>query len=252
MPKDKITASNFMVFRGLRKTTLLDFPGKVSCIVFVAGCNFRCPFCQNKELVLSSGKLPIVSEEDFFKFLKTRIGLLDGVVISGGEPTLCQDLNKTIKRIKSLGFLVKLDTNGTNPEVLVSLYKEDILDYLAMDFKGPLEKYSEYVGIKDDGLAAKITKSLQTILNSRVDFEFRTTVVPGLHSENDLLKMASELAKQPVIFSKEPIKWFLQQFRPDTCLDPDFEKIKPYPKEFFAKILPKLREDLPQTLLRGI
>lgn len=234
-----------MKFKGWQKTTLLDYPGKIACTVFVTGCNFRCPFCQNPELVLEAETLPTIPEEEILKFLKRRRGLLEGVVITGGEPTLYPDLPKFAKKVKDLGFLVKLDTNGTNPEMLKDLFEWDLVDYVAMDIKGPIEEYEKYIGQTQIlNLKSKIKKSIGILLKGGIEFEFRTTVVPTLHTEEDLIEMAKE-------FDQLPIKWYLQGFRPIKCLDPKFEKIRPYPKEFFDKILPKLRKYLPKTFLRG-
>lgn len=257
-----------IAIKALQKITLLDYPGKLACIVFLAGCNFRCPFCQNPDLVLSPEISPTISEEDFFNFLKKRVGLLDGVVITGGEPTLYPDLPEFIKKIKKLGFLVKLDTNGTNPKMLESLLKWRLLDYVAMDFKGPLRKYHQYVSqekrekrIKKKDIVnmnslrsffpSEIKKTINILFTSGIEVEFRTTVVPSLHTEEDLIEMAKELNQSPVTNYQSPIKWFLQQFRPIKCLDPKFEKVKPYLQEFFEKVLPKARQYFPQTFLRG-
>jgi len=237
-----------MLIKGLQKTTLLDYPGKVSCIVFVGGCNFRCPFCHNSDLVLEPQKLPTIAEDDFFNFIKTRVGLLDGVVITGGEPTLNSDLSRFMKKVKGLGFLVKLDTNGSNPEMVKELIKDRLVDYIAMDLKGPLKKYYKYIGqSQNHGCHAEhIETSIKIISESRVEFELRTTVVPTLHTKKDLLEMAKQLN------NIGNVKWYLQQFSPKKCLDPRFEKIKPYPKSFFEDSLSEIKKYLPTTFLRGV
>lgn len=227
-----------MLIKGLQKTTLLDYPGKVSCIVFVGGCNFRCPFCHNSDLVLEPQKLATIEEDDFFNFIKTRVGLLDGVVITGGEPTLYPDLFRFMKKVKGLGFLVKLDTNGSNPEMVKELIKDKLVDYIAMDLKGPLTKYQNY--------AEHIETSIKIISESRVEFELRTTVVPTLHTKKDLLEMAREL------HTIGNVTWYLQQFSPKQCLDPRFENIKPYPKSFFEDSLSEIKKYVPATFLRGV
>ncbi|MBI4999676.1 anaerobic ribonucleoside-triphosphate reductase activating protein [Candidatus Gottesmanbacteria bacterium] len=238
-----------MIFKGLQKTTLLDFPGEIACILFVGGCNFRCPFCQNPDLVLQPETLPTISEEEVLEFLKNRVGLLEGVVISGGEPTLYPDLPEFSQKIKNLGFLVKLDTNGTNPEMVENLINLRLVDYVAMDYKGPLEKYDKYTSVasQDNVLRSKATpyKTIRLLAKLGIDFELRTTVVPTLHTKEDLVEMAKEL-------NKFQVKWYLQQFRPNKCLDKKFEKIKPYPKEFFKEVLGKIKKYLPNTFLRGI
>ena len=215
---------------GIEKSTLIDYPGRIACTVFLIGCNFRCPFCYSSELVLHEKiKLqPRISQKDFFKFLKERQGLIDGVVICGGEPTISKDLPEFIRKIKKLGFLIKLDTNGSNPEMLKKLIKEGIIDYVAMDIKAPLEsqKYNRGVGVKVD--LDKIRESIEIIKNSYVDYEFRTTVVPTIHTKEDIIQIAKEISPAK--------KYYLQNFRPEKTIDPTFEKIKPYPKEFLLEI----------------
>jgi len=215
---------------GIEKSTLIDYPGRIACTVFLIGCNFRCPFCYSSELVLPEKiKLqPRISQKDFFKFLKERQGLIDGVVICGGEPTISKDLPEFIRKIKKLRFLVKLDTNGSNPQILKKLIKEGIIDYVAMDIKAPLEsqKYNRGVGVKVD--LDKIRESIEIIKNSYVDYEFRTTVVPTIHTKEDIIQIAKEISPAK--------KYYLQNFRPEKTIDPTFEKIKPYPKEFLLEI----------------
>ncbi len=233
--------------KGLQKTTLLDYPGRVACIVFLGGCNFRCPFCQNSELVLDNKSLPTIPREVFFKFLKERVGKIEGVVITGGEPTIQPDLPEFVKAIKGLGFLVKLDTNGTNPEMVAELIKQHLINYVAMDYKGPLDKYYKYTNTTNttnNSITKNIKKTIETLIKSGIDFELRTTVVPTLHTKEDLIKMAKELRKLPM-------KWFLQPFSPHKCLDPEFQKIKPYPKSFLGKVLPALKKLVPEVEVRG-
>ncbi len=226
-----------MIINGLQKTTLIDYPGKVACTVFLAGCNFRCPWCYSAELVLPEKikKHPKITEKDFFKFLKSKQGLLDGVVICGGEPTLNKDLPEFVRKIKKLGFLVKLDTNGSNPKTLARVFKDKLVDYVAMDVKAPLkaqnakrkaQSYDRATGVKAD--IEKIKKSVGIIKKSGVDYEFRTTVVPGIHTKKDIIQIAKDIA---------PAKaYFLQNFRAEKNLDPEFRKIRSYPKEFLEEI----------------
>jgi len=204
-----------MLLGGLQKLTLIDYPGKVACTVFTIGCNFDCGFCHNPELVDPEliKNQPIISEEKFFEFLKTRVGDLDGVCITGGEPTLQPDLPEFIKKIKNLGFAVKLDTNGSNPEILKKLIDENLLDYIAMDIKGFRIKNYE-LGIRE---------SVNLIKNSGLDYEFRSTIVPVLHKKEDIIKMAKLIAPAK--------KYFLQQFRPGKNLDKKFEHEKTYSKK---------------------
>ncbi len=213
---------------GLQKTTLIDYPGKVACTVFLCGCNFRCPFCYSKELVLPEEikKQPRVSEKEFFDFLKERKGLLEGIVICGGEPTIHQDLPDFIKKIKDLGYLVKLDTNGSDSEMLKQLIKGKLIDYIAMDVKAPKEKYDQAAGVKVD--MRKIEESVDVLKEKKVEFEFRTTVVPTIHAKEDIVKIAKWIGLTK--------KYYLQGFRPDKTVDPKFEKVKPYSKDYLSEI----------------
>ncbi|MBI4101631.1 MAG: anaerobic ribonucleoside-triphosphate reductase activating protein [Candidatus Nealsonbacteria bacterium] len=217
-----------MTLGGLQKTTLIDFPGRVACTVFLLGCNFRCPFCYSAELVLPEKvkNQPRISEKEFFDFLKERKGLLEGVVICGGEPTFNRELPDFIGKIKKAGFLVKLDTNGSNPEMLKELIASKMVDYFAMDIKAPFSpKYKEVTGGDD---LEKIRESARLIKNSGVDYEFRTTVVPGIHVKEDILQIAKDISPAK--------RYYLQNFRPEKTLDPEMEKVKPYSNEFLLEI----------------
>ena len=211
-----------MKIGGLQKLTLVDYPGKIVATVFLIGCNFKCGFCHNPELIDSRSN-SIISEKEFFDFLKQRKGLLDGVCITGGEPTLSSGLLDFVKKIKGLGFLVKLDTNGSNPEILKELINS--LDYIAMDIKTSSEKYDKAVNVKVN--LDNINKSIDLIKNSNVDYEFRTTVIPGLVDKNDFVDIGEWL--------KGVKKFVLQQFRNKKVLDKKFEKIRPYSDEDFYK-----------------
>jgi len=172
-----------MNIQGLQKMTLLDFPGKVACTVFLGGCDFRCPFCHNFELV--EGPLPVALEEDeFFAFLEKRRGLLDGVAITGGEPCLRRDLPAFLARIREGGFAVKLDTNGNHPQMLARVIEEGLVDYVAMDVKNSPGKYARTVGLPAIDLAP-IRESVELLMEGRVPYEFRTTVVRELHESRD-------------------------------------------------------------------
>lgn len=220
---------------GLQKTTLIDYPGQIAATVFLCGCNFRCPFCYSRELVLPEEikKQPKISEKEFFDFLKERKGLLGGIVICGGEPTIHQDLPDFIKKIKDLGYLVKLDTNGSNPEMLKQLIKEKLIDYIAMDVKAPKEKYDEAAGVKVN--MRKIRESISILREEKVEFEFRTTVVPTIHTKEDIVKIAKWIRGDLSIGSGQG-KYYLQNFRPEKTIDPKFEKVKPYSKDYLLEI----------------
>ena len=172
-----------MVIKGLQKTTLLDFPTKVACTVFTGGCNFRCPFCHNGTLVSDPKQFPTIEIPDFLSFLDKRKGILDGVCITGGEPLLNKDIDSLLREIKARGYAVKLDTNGSFPELLESLIDEGLVDYVAMDIKSSREKYHLLTGT--DKFNVEIAKSVELLLRGKVDYEFRTTVVRELHELSD-------------------------------------------------------------------
>jgi len=198
---------------GLQKTTLLDFPGHVACTLFTGGCNFRCPFCQNGELVLDSASQPGITEEEVLGFLKKRKGILQGVCITGGEPTLQPDLENFIKKIREMDYLVKLDTNGYRPEVLRKLLGEGLLDYVAMDVTASRENYAKVAGVP--GLQIqRIEESVSMLLGQeKIPYEFRTTVVKGLHDPKEFEAIGKWLAGAKALF--------LQSYREsETVLDP--------------------------------
>jgi len=170
---------------GINKLTLLDYPGKLACLLFTGRCNYRCPFCHNASLVLRPNSQPVIQESEIFDFLELRKGTLEGVCISGGEPTLNPDLPDFIKRIKELGYAVKLDTNGTNPAMLSSLLKEQVLDMVAMDIKNSKEKYALTCGRPNTDLAP-IEESVSLLMNSGISYEFRTTYVQEFHELSDV------------------------------------------------------------------
>jgi len=217
-----------MIIGGLEKMTLLDYPGQLAAIVFTKGCNFRCHFCYNPLLVWPDKETDEkkyektyshISEDEFFLFLNSRIGKLDGVVITGGEPTMHADLSEFIKKIRLLGFNIKLDTNGTNPVALEALLKENLLDYIAMDLKASKEKYESVVGVKVN--CQNLEKSVKMIIDSGLPHEFRTTVVPGLLELADFATMGEMI--------KGADAWYLQKFKSDTELvDRDLEKHAPF------------------------
>ena len=189
-----------MNIAGVQKVTLLDYPGKVACEIFTQGCNFECPFCQN------SGLIPITntgefSEEEIFEYLNLRKNILDGVVITGGEPTVQKDLKEFIKKIKDLGLLVKLDTNGGNPKVLQELIDEELVDYVAMDIKNVFNKYNITAGKKV--ALDNIKKSIEILKRSKIDYEFRTTIIKEMHSLDDIVSICKLVGDA---------KYYLQNF----------------------------------------
>jgi len=196
------------VISGLQKMTLLDFPGKVACTVFLHGCNYRCPFCHNSELLEGRGE-ELMTADAFFAFLESRKGLLEGVCVSGGEPTLYKELPAFLKKIKQLGFAVKLDTNGSRPEVLKSLAAQKLVDYVAVDAKNGPEYYAQTVGTERLDMAA-LEESLRFLIEGNVDYELRTTLVEPLHTEESIAEMGKWLAS--LVPGKKPKRLFLQSF----------------------------------------
>ncbi|MFH1401405.1 MAG: anaerobic ribonucleoside-triphosphate reductase activating protein [Parcubacteria group bacterium] len=217
-----------MEIGGLQELTLIDYPGKLAATVFLTGCNFRCPWCYSSEIVLPE-KIkfqPEFTEKEVFDFLKSRKNLIEGVVICGGEPTISKNLPSLIKKIKNEGFFVKLDTNGTNPKMLKELIDKKLVDYVAMDLKASKEKYNNVSGTKVD--VKKIQESIDILKEGKVDYEFRTTVIPGFHKKEDLLSMAKWISGAK--------KYCLQNFLAEKTLDKRFEFLKPYPREFLLEI----------------
>ena len=193
---------------GLQKMTLLDFPGKIACTVFLGGCNFRCPFCHNSELFMGKPE-KLMEDEEFFKFLKSRKGLLDGVCVSGGEPTLYKNLPEFLAKIKELGFLVKLDTNGSRPALVKELVEKNLVDYIAMDVKNSPAMYAQTVGLESMDLAP-IEESLRFLIGGTVPYELRTTLVSQLHTEEFIQDMGAWLGG--LVTGMKPKQLFLQSF----------------------------------------
>ena len=209
---------------GLEKTTLIDYPGKVACMIYTIGCNFHCPYCHNPELVDETADE--IDIEDIFKLLEERKKLLDGVVITGGEPTLHDDLLDMMARIKKLGYLIKLDSNGTRPEMLRKAVKLGLVDYIAMDIKAPLSSYSQQVARPVDTEAIK--ESIKFIMSCGVDYEFRTTIVKSLLSEDEVEEIVKSI--------KGAKKYYLQKFIPTKILNPQLKKKMSYTNEEFEAI----------------
>lgn len=229
-----------MKIQGLAKLTLLDFPGRVACTVFFGGCNLRCPFCHNAGLVLSPAQYDQIDEEALYSFLKKRKGVLDGVAITGGEPLLQPELARMMRRIRELGYAVKLDTNGTFPERLGALLAEGLVDYVAMDIKNDEAHYAETAGVPVDLDAVKA--SIRLIQEKAPDYEFRTTVVSAFHT-CDSIRGAAELIRGAK-------RYFLQKFIDSGAL------LKPgltgCTREEMEKMAEKAREIIPDTQLRGV
>ena len=228
-----------MELRGLQKTTLLDFPGRVACTVFTGGCNFRGPFCHNASL-LRQGPADI-TEEAFFSFLEKRRGILDGVCITGGEPLLHRDIAPFLAHIKEMGFLVKLDTNGSFPDRLSALIEGGLVDYVAMDIKNSPEKYPVTTGT-ESGFLSEVEKSVSILLNGSLPFEFRTTLVKGMHTEEDMRKIGEWI--------KGAKRYFLQQFTDSG--DVLCEGLSAFTKEESEVLLAAVLSSVPTASLRGV
>lgn len=233
-----------MKISGLQKMTLLDYPGKVACTVFLQGCNFRCPFCHNSGL-LGAGDGELMTAEEFLAFLSKRTGLLDAVCVSGGEPTLSKELPDLLRGIKDLGFAVKLDTNGSRPEVLKALVHGGLVDYVAMDVKNSRSAYAATTGCNPDMTA--IEESLRFLLSDNVAYELRTTVVAQLHSEASIEEMGKWLCA--LVPGKKPVKLFIQPFADrDSVLQSGLTTPDERTLKTFVSILSPYIE---QTAIRG-
>jgi pyruvate formate lyase activating enzyme len=229
-----------MKIGGLQKVSLIDYPGLISAIVFLQGCNFRCPYCHNPELVEQKLFRPAIDEKEVFEFLKLRKGKLDAVTISGGEPTIHKELIPFIKNIRKMGFAVKLDTNGSRPQIIRELLEQKLLDFIAMDVKAPLEKYKSVINVPVDQKLIK--ESIKAILKSKVAHEFRTTIVQVLLNQNDIMKIAEVI--------KGAHQYSLQKFVAVKTLDKQFLKEKTYSDEELGKIKKRLEKEIPSVIVR--
>ncbi len=228
---------------GYLKTTLIDWPGKIASVVFIAGCNFRCGFCHNPELVTVDPNMETISPEDIYQDLRRRAKWIDGISITGGEPTLYSDLVEFIEGVKKAGFEVKLDTNGTNFKMLKYLIDEDLVDYVAMDIKAPLEDYRRTIGVeKFDEDSVK--RSVCLLLKDKVDYEFRTTMVPDLIGKEEMKKIN--------LWIKGAKRYYIQPFRPLKTLDSEFTKKRTYLKGELKELLKIAKPYVKQAEIRGI
>ncbi len=229
-----------MKIGGFQKTTLLDYPKHVSAIIWTVGCNFHCPFCYNTNLVKEESDL--FSEKEILDFLEKRKDFLEALTISGGEPFLQSDLKEFSKKVKNLGYKIKIDTNGTFPDKLKEMINEGLVDYVSMDIKAPKDKYSKLAGLNAD--LEKIEKSIEIIKNSGIDYEFKTTVVPNFLEEEDIIEISKWI--------KGSKKYYLQQFKNDIpVISSDLEKFEPYSEEYLENILKKVKPYFSNCKLRG-
>ena len=231
-----------MIIKGLQKTTLLDFPGKLACTIFTAGCNFRCPFCHNSSLVVRAGEVDEIPMERFLSYISKRKGLLDGVAITGGEPLLNPDIDELMRKIRAEGLLIKLDTNGAYPDRLEALLDEGLIDYVAMDIKNTKEKYALTAGLDESFDISTIERSIDIIMKKAPDYEFRTTVVRELHTPEDLVAISEWIT--------DAKNYFLQKYVDSG--DILAEGFSAYSDGEMLDILGKVREKMPHTILRGV
>ncbi len=230
-----------MKIAGLQKLTLLDYPGKVACSMFTPGCNYRCPFCHNAALVLPERPRGEIHGGDVLAFLRKRVGMLDGVCVSGGEPLLQAGLTDFLREVKALGYAVKLDTNGSNPALLGLLIDEGLLDYAAMDIKNTLAKYPETAGVPGMDLNA-VVQSAELLMRERIPFEFRTTLVREFHTLEDVLEIGRWL--------QGATRYFLQHFVDSGDLLSS--GLHPVPEDEMRVMADSLRPYIKEVELRGI
>ena len=233
-------------FKGFHRVSLLDYPGKIAAIAFVGGCNFRCGFCYNRDLVLNPQELPSISEGEILSYLEANRSWLDGLVVTGGEPTLHPDLPIFLEKAKKLGYSVKLDTNGSNPKILAELIERRLVDYVALDVKAPLidERYRAVIGEQANGVFEEVKKSVELLKNSGVDYEFRTTVIPETLKRDDLSLIAEQI--------KGSKRYYLQQFKSDALhVDGRYSNVAPYPLEFIKEIREEIAPNFQVCMVRG-
>ena len=226
---------------GYRKTTLLDYPGHVAATVFTSGCNFRCPFCHNSDLVLNASSSNLIPEEELFNFLRKRKNVLSGICITGGEPTLQTDLIEFIKKIRLLDYKIKLDTNGYRPEIISDLLEQNLIDYIAMDIKSGLSNYSRVSGISNINTDT-ILKSIIIIETSTIEYEFRTTVVKELHSKEDFHEISKMISPKS--------SYYIQSFKDSgNILTPGLSSCN---TETLNEYLSIVKATIPNSFLRGV
>mgnify|MGYP001056356992 CR=1 FL=1 len=235
-----------MEIKGFVDVSLVDWDGRVSSVIFLPRCNLRCPYCYNSTLVLHPGELPTVPFKEIEDYLKQHRDWIDGVVITGGEPTVHEGLLNLCSKIKGMGFLVKLDTNGTNPGMVKALIEKGMVDYVALDVKAPLkeEKYSVASGINAKILLGKIRETVKTLLDCKVESEFRTTLVPTLHEKADVEEICKEI--------RGCQKYVIQNFKGGVeTINPNFKGLKPFTDREMKAFLTLAKKFVPNTILRG-
>ncbi len=225
---------------GMEKMSLVDYDGLVCATIFTGGCNFKCGFCHNSALVLSYAQIPTIPEEEVLSYLKKRFGILDGVCVSGGEPTLQKDLPDFLKKVKDIGYKIKLDTNGTNPELIKTLYRDGLIDYFAMDIKNDRDNYAKIIGF-DSFDVKNVEKSVDFLTSISGAYEFRTTIIKEFHSADNMLNIGKWLNSAE--------KYFLQKFKNgENCIQTDLSEIDDQTAVSFINVL---KPFIPNAKLRG-
>ncbi|MEE8590090.1 MAG: anaerobic ribonucleoside-triphosphate reductase activating protein [Spirochaetia bacterium] len=237
-----------MTFKGWQKTSLIEYPGKVATVLFTGGCNFRCPFCYNADLVQRPQELADLPGETVLEYLRTNRGLYQALVISGGEPTLNAETPEFLAEVKALDLCTGLETNGTNPDMIAGLLKEDLVDYIAMDVKAPLtwEAYRRAAGLNEGnrGWIEKIRATLELLKTAKAEIELRCTLVPKIHNREDLLNLARQLQGHR--------RFVLQQFVPERALDPLYRDEAPFNAETLRELRSQIADLFGSCEVRGI
>jgi len=235
-----------VIVKGFIDLSFVDWDGHVVSVIWTPGCNFRCPFCFNRTLVLNPDSLPSVSEEYVIDFLEKNRRFLDGLCITGGEPTLQPDLDEFCSKVKMLGLKVKLDSNGSNPETLRRLISNGLVDFIALDIKAPLdlESYKKSTGVQFENVVEKVVESINLLMSSNIDYEFRTTIVPSLHGEVDVEHICKAI--------RGAKKYVLQAYNPRDPIDPAFKEVKPPSQSFMLQLAGIASKYVEKVFVRGL
>ncbi|MFH1860625.1 MAG: anaerobic ribonucleoside-triphosphate reductase activating protein [bacterium] len=233
-----------ITIKGFIEMSMLDWEGKLVSTLYLPHCNLRCLYCHNSGLVLNPEQYNTISFETVKNYLIGQQDWIDGVCLSGGEPCMYEDLPDFIRQLRDIGVLIKLDTNGSFPDMLQRLLNERLIDYIAMDIKSPLDTYAQMTGINDEKIGERIKQSIRIVMDSRVGYEFRTTVVPSLHTKEILMTMAESVSGAK--------KYVLQAFVPDNALDPEYLKIIPYTNDQMKDIQQTVSPYVQKCVLRGV
>jgi len=226
-----------MEFKGLEKNSVIEWPGKVVSVAYTGVCNFRCPYCQNSDLALRPEDIPSIDGEEVLEHLDSKEEWLDGLIVTGGEPTLHSSLLNFSKKVKERGFLFGIETNGTNYDFLKEFIDKNLVDRISLDIKAPLiwEKYRKAIGVDDKELFENVKKTVKLLQRTDISHEFRTTVVPKILELKDLEEIGKEIEGSK--------NYYLQQFSPENTLEPEFEEVEPYSEEELKEIQKKLKEE---------